>query len=192
MGECFASNTYLARMMGSTPANVANEISKLRKKGLVLDWGFDGRKRQITVAREVHPNPFGTPEEGSATTEGRIQRPVNIDTRVGSSKSEETKETASKEAVEKEVIALWRPDQRTKEEKLRTLRNPRKIPSEREFDNFLMDEEMDEIVNKRSNLYDTLAGQKFHHWNPKLKKWVPIRNWKEYVTALNRKISSVF
>lgn len=108
----------------------------------------------------------------------------------GLKKSEETASTEA--AVEIEVPVEWRPDERTKAEKLRTIRTPRNIPSEREFDNFISEQELDEIVNKRPDLYDRLSDHKWHHWNQKYRKWVPIRNWKEYVTALDRKIQEVF
>lgn len=101
-------------------------------------------------------------------------------------KSEET--GFKKPAVE----AVWKPDSRTKEEKLSTLKVPSRYPSEWEFDSFISDHELDEIINKRGDLYERLCFQKWHHWNAKHRKWVPIRNWKEYVTALNTKISEPF
>lgn len=193
LGECFASNAYLARMMGSSPTNVANELSKLRRKGLILDWGFDGRRRQITVAREVHPNPFGESNSDesntSARTEGSIQPQSNKDTRKVLESEDVTMTSPAGDAV---VEALWKPDSRTKEQKLSTLKNPKNFPSEREFDRFIEDNELDEIVNKRPDLYRTLCNRKWHHWNQKHRKWTPIRNWQEYVTALNQKIADVF
>jgi DNA-binding Lrp family transcriptional regulator len=47
---CFASNEYLAEFIGSSESSVANIISNLRKKGYIIDRGFDGRKRFISVS----------------------------------------------------------------------------------------------------------------------------------------------
>lgn len=80
---CFASNEYLAKIMDSSPASIANSVSKLRKMGLIVDVGFDGRRRFIKAIVPsaltcglTLPSPVGEPCLNPA---------VNIDTRVDSS-----------------------------------------------------------------------------------------------------------
>ena len=58
-GNCFASNAYLAEMMGTTESRLANALSKLRGMGLIIDGSFNGRVRQIMVADEVSSDPSG-------------------------------------------------------------------------------------------------------------------------------------
>lgn len=68
---CFASNDYLAKLMGTTPSTVANILSKLRKLDLIRTVGFDGRRRFIR-----------TLSQGSLPDEGRHHPQVNIENRV--------------------------------------------------------------------------------------------------------------
>lgn len=106
-------------------------------------------------------------------------------------RSEESKET-SPDGDEVEVVPTWIPDERTKAQKLKTLRVPKGMPSERQFDLFLDQEDLGQILNYRPDLYDRLTTEKWHQWNERYQKWIPIRNWQEYVRALNRKIEEVF
>lgn len=50
---CFASNEYLAKKFDSSPASIANQISKLRKLCYVETIGFDGRQRRLRVRPEL-------------------------------------------------------------------------------------------------------------------------------------------
>lgn len=86
LGEaCFASNAYLANMMGSTAGNVANSISRLRQAGLIRDLDFNGRVRRlvvdVTVASDPAPITQGL-KQHSQKSEGSVQPRVNIDTRL--------------------------------------------------------------------------------------------------------------
>jgi hypothetical protein len=49
---CFASNTYLAEFLHTSPNRVANLLSKLRKGGYLIDRSFDGRKRFVSTKWE--------------------------------------------------------------------------------------------------------------------------------------------
>lgn len=86
LGEaCFASNGYLANMMGSTPGNVANAISRLRQTGLIRDLAFNGRVRRLVVDATVSSDPAPITQElrqPSQKSEGSIHPVVNIDTRL--------------------------------------------------------------------------------------------------------------
>lgn len=50
---CYASNEYLANFMGLSVGRLQNIISDLRKKGFIIDISFDGRKRSISVNRDL-------------------------------------------------------------------------------------------------------------------------------------------
>lgn len=90
--NCFASNAYLAEMMNTTESRLSNALTKLRKMGLVIDAGFNGRVRQILVADNVSSDPkIHNPTEkkvesgftqrlrqGSPICEGSIHTGVNI------------------------------------------------------------------------------------------------------------------
>ncbi|MFY7761873.1 helix-turn-helix domain-containing protein, partial [Aquidulcibacter sp.] len=76
---CFASNEYLAKKMGSSPASIANIISRFRADGLIKDVGFDGRRRFI---RAVTPALTPTLTLPSPTGEPSLNPHVNIDNRV--------------------------------------------------------------------------------------------------------------
>lgn len=97
--------------------------------------------------------------------------------------TEETEETLASPSV-------WKPSALSKAEQLRQIRAPKNYPSERQFDAFLDDEELFNIVTYRSDLYSTLCDQKWHRWLKKCLKWSPIRDWKAYVKALHSKINS--
>jgi Helix-turn-helix domain len=45
--DCFASNTYLAKIMGMEKRQVTSLITHLKKEGLLLQTGFDGRRRLL-------------------------------------------------------------------------------------------------------------------------------------------------
>ena len=104
------------------------------------------------------------------------------------SMSKETKETPAFAAVDclksEEIPAESKPDKRTKNAKLAALPVP-EYPSEREFDAFVADEFLDNIGTYRGNLYADLCARKWHEWDERLAKWMPVRDWKSYVTALD-------
>ena len=96
--------------------------------------------------------------------------------------------TAVSSTAGKSFPAVWKPDSRSRENKLAVIRPPRHFPSEVEFDDFLANESGFIAVNFRSNLYQTLCLKKWHGWDSRLNKWTPIRDWKKYVLGLEDKI----
>jgi hypothetical protein len=87
-----------------------------------------------------------------------------------------------------DVPATWIPDDRTKEAKLRSIRPPKRFPSEREFNDFLDSESFENLDFRRSteDLYETMCLSKWHEF--KRRRWSPIRDWKAYLRGLDRKI----
>ena len=110
--------------------------------------------------------------------------------------TKESKETSSADddsgkkmasPAETEHEAVWKPDNRSKAQKLASIRPPVDYPSEREFDDFLEDNDS-VLLDHRPDLYDVLTNRKWRHWNEDHQKWTRIRDWKAYVLALDEKI----
>lgn len=59
-----------------------------------------------------------------------------------------------------------------------------RYPSEEEFEAFLQENECDEILNKRSDLYSDLCKRRWSDWNEARGKMVQIRDWRKYVLGL--------
>ena len=83
----------------------------------------------------------------------------------------------------------WKPNSLSKEEKLRRVRVPNDYPSEPEFDEFLEEDDMI-LPEYRPDLYSVLCRDKWHEWREDLRKWVKIRDWRRYVSALNESMMS--
>lgn len=96
---------------------------------------------------------------------------------------QKTIETASDEAAC--VPSVWKPDTRSKEEKLKTINPPDDFMDEEEFDEWLTENDFVHIIDKRSDLYYQLCLNKWHHWDQTSKKWKPIRDIHAYVGKLN-------
>ena len=49
---CFASNKYLGDFIGVSAGRIANMKTKLRKLGLIVDNGFDGRRKTVSTTKD--------------------------------------------------------------------------------------------------------------------------------------------
>lgn len=58
-GGCFASNQYFAEVIGLKSDTVSRLIAELKKKGIIKQTGFDGRRRFLTPI-------LGTPQKEQA------------------------------------------------------------------------------------------------------------------------------
>ncbi len=85
--------------------------------------------------------------------------------------------------------STWKPRSGTKDEKLQRIRMPKSYPSELEFDSFLDSDDLGSVIEYRSDLYSELCTNKWHQWKEWLGKWVRIRDWKAYLSALDSKIA---
>lgn len=179
--ECFASNGYLAELMNSTAKNVSNEISALRKKGLILDWGWDGERRYLTVARDVHPNPHGDPIQLQVDTLSSCG--WNRVTSVGARGLKETKETP--EVSGAPLVSDFGRKKLTKEEACRFLRWPRfPIPSKTAVESVAEERGWDKLLEcgRLDDAYKALYKNKWHHHNGK--RWSVVRHWEDFFEAL--------
>lgn len=84
----------------------------------------------------------------------------------------------------------WRPDPRSKEQKLAALPVQQGYPTELDFDAFLEAEDLLNVIEYRPDAYQTLCRNKWHKWNEKLGKWVKIRDWKAFMRALDETIAN--
>lgn len=143
----------------------------------------------IQKLRVDGPGMLKNLEPAKLATSSGTKRPLPL-TEMSSQRSEEPKGSASDEAEleEEEIVPDWRPDKRSKKEKLRTLKNPRNIPSEEWVNRFISDNDLQGIENHRPDLYDRLADEKFHCWNASYSKWVPIFDWEAFLLGLNASI----
>ncbi len=51
---CFASNEYLAKFVNLSEGRVANIISDLKKRDLIIQLFFDGRNRGLRINKEIN------------------------------------------------------------------------------------------------------------------------------------------
>lgn len=85
------------------------------------------------------------------------------------------------------IPATWKPDTRSRWEKLEAAPPPDEYQSEQDFD-FWVGNEAPSVANYRPDLYHALCENKWRHWDEENKKWVRIRDWKAYVLGLERTI----
>lgn len=126
--------------------------------------------------------------ESSSEKRGTIPKTISGDFITENTLSKETP-VASQHAESISFPAKWKPDSRTKEQKLASIPTPEHYPSEREFDSYLQCEDANGILEFKDTLYSDLCDNKWHHWNKKLAKWSPIRDWKKYVLGLDETIT---
>lgn len=78
---CSASNEYLSAFLRgrATPGSVANIITDLRKRGYVVNRGFDGRNRYISLHENVKAGFMKTLRQPSSSDEGCSHEIMNAD-----------------------------------------------------------------------------------------------------------------
>lgn len=69
---------------------------------------------------------------------------------------------------------------------------PEDYPSQDEFNDYLDANGLDKVTCHRPGLYHELCQTKWHQWNKQGHRWIPIRDWKAYVSALNQKMAEAF
>lgn len=95
----------------------------------------------------------------------------------------------SKESLPSESGAKTRKaSKKTKLLLLEKVTVPDGIPTQEEFNSYLGDSLLEHLLNLRPDIYADFLETKWHSWNNRAGMWVPIRDWRAYVTALNSKI----
>lgn len=178
-GECWPSRGRLAEMCDLDVSVIKKHLRKLRRMGMIDTTERFSDNRQKSNIYSLLVDTWGAhmpPGRGAQETP-----------RITSNEPPKTKEAKGDTFSEGACSfnAIWQPDTRSKEQKLQAIRPSESFPSEIEFEAYLEDECLDEVVCYRPDLYRELCLHKWHQWNQKLGKWVKIRNWHSYVTKLN-------
>ena len=84
--------------------------------------------------------------------------------------------------------AQWRPDTRTKKQKLAAIKPPKDYPDEQHFNAFVEYQQLDGIACKRDNLYRDLCNDKWHKWTGR--HWQRIKDWEAFIIALDKRLNS--
>lgn len=178
-GECWPSRGTLAEMCGVKWRYVRACLQKLQERGLVeiMERFQDNKQRSNLYRLKLEAGV-------SYRTSPRVSYRTHRITSNEPPKTKEAKDDTFSEGA-CSFNAIWQPDTRSKEQKLQAIRPSESFPSEIEFEAYLEDECLDEVVCYRPDLYRELCLHKWHQWNQKLGKWVKIRNWHSYVTKLN-------
>lgn len=194
--ECempFPSLNTLARHMDRHRESVQKHLKELEHSGYIEKiktrrGGMFSSTRYVLFDRSGKKPLRFPPATVKAATKRYQLKDVPSDAKECLKKSKESPEVSGVEFFE-EIPAESKPDTRTKNAKLAALKVP-DFPSEREFDAFVSDEFLDNIGTYKGGLYQDLCARKWHEWNEPLAKWVPVRDWKSYVTALDGTIEA--
>ncbi|TGK87585.1 helix-turn-helix domain-containing protein [Leptospira noumeaensis] len=55
-GKCFASNEHFANLLGLKPDTISRMISRLKKRNFIIQTGFDGRRRFLSLGSALDDN----------------------------------------------------------------------------------------------------------------------------------------
>lgn len=190
--------------------SIRKAVAKLEKLGVLqvsrnprAQFGFDRTKHYLfkpEIARNwlkmntTAKNRTSNCEKSSfPTAKNRQTIPETTSETSYPEKTKETKETSfcSKTDGISVSASVSISDSRTKEQKLASVKPPRNIPSEREFNNFMEDnpDECDIISEYRPDLWLDLCRDKWHKWRKDIKKWVPVRDWRAYVLSFGERMN---
>lgn len=163
-------------------------MTALRQRGQIVDWQWE-----IADVPKFLPLPdfqeVGKQEVGNQHHSKKESTKQDISKK----ESKESKETPSFDGAgdfdsAEDIQAMWKPDNRSKAQKLKSVKVPPDYPSEREFDDFVASECLDHIgMGKRGDLYSDLCNNKWHHW--KHRRWVPLQDWRKYVAGLENSMA---
>lgn len=173
-------------------------LKQLRKVGYAqLVQIRDGGGRVVEWVWKISDSPiFQSPDTDFQHLEKPDLENRHISKNEGTKKefskneSKESKVTANEFAAGsvEEFGSTWKPDGRTKKQKLASIKMPKDYPSEREFDRFLETESLDGIAAYRPDFYDQTCRNKWHTWRADIEKWARIIDWRKYVAGLNATI----
>lgn len=178
------------KMIKRTFARLAamNLIETCQPEGSLSRRKYYRVNEEALLKLEIPVAPARNSRRGQIGPFDGPNRAVPLTERTSEIQSEESKETSA--VADAPVFAAqWQPIIGTKRQKLARLRTPAASPSEAVFDAFLESEGLDNIIEYRPDLYATLSDVKWHQWREGLEKWVPIRDWRAYVTAFNETLN---
>lgn len=160
------------------------KLEKITERGKFKEWVW-----------KISDCPIFKPDVDSPSVENPPAKNRHL------SKNEATKkdatETESKESKEtspaEDVIfaSTWQPNPKDKKAQLQAIRPPQDYPSQVEFEAFCSAECIDHVFdNYRPDIYGDLCRTKWHQWHTMANRWIPIQDWRKYVSALAEHIES--
>lgn len=184
----WCTTQFVCKGLGWGPEKVQKVKKRLREElGLIEDLkpkNKDGKfgKPFILVRFISHPSVLPTTgeKEGQMLTDSK-----------GSALDRKTLREPRESPFKKGGVdrsAKWITDDRTKEEKLDSISPRRGFPSRRVFEEFVYDNDLDNLPNRQGDLYRELSLNKWCSWDSKSERWKPIVDWRKYVIGLNDKI----
>jgi biotin operon repressor len=183
-GDCFPSLPTLAKKCGISKKTLCKHLNSLRAQGVVKTRPGGGRKSTnyfLNLGNDPSPR-------GDSSRDPKVTRTV-----IEPSCLKKTKEDIiSDDAMtsKKEIPAVWKVT--SKETQLGGITPPKDYPSQAEFDEFCETEFLYCLTAYRPDLYSELCRNKWHEWRQDWNKWIPIRNWRKYVEALQEKIQNQY
>lgn len=162
-------------------------LKELREAGYAKLIAVRGGGRITEWQWQIADSPLFAPDARNEEVENEDLQNVHTSKKDGSKKehSKKSKETE----VPTETSAGRDSQSQSKEQQLAKIKAPADYPSEDEFTDYLESEQCDNLLDAR-DLYTDLCQRKWHHWNPKVNRWRPIRDWNKYVSALETTIQA--
>lgn len=202
-GHRWIFNTYAEWRQSNFPfwseIHIKRLFLSLEKNGIVISCQPDGRmsRRKYYRLSDWFVNRAKKGEIGGPERIIQIRSSDQVDTINGSTGYVPITETTLRE--HKQRISMTAvctaggqvfealPPKQLKAEKLANIHMPTNFPSEDEFSQFV--ETMDAgqfLAEYRPDLYHDLCKTKWHQWRSR--RWIPIRNWQQYIQRLAYKI----
>ncbi len=194
----FPSLHTLSRHMDRHRESVQKYLKELEESGYIVRQHLKVKGKYASTRYELRDRSGKKPLRKLPTTEKAATKSYQYKESPDEAKdkSKETKETSPVGDVvdfeENESESTWKPDSRTKAQKLKTLKQPPDYPSERQFDAFLQSEMLDNLTTYRPDIYSDLCRNKWHTWNAALEKWARIVDWRKYAAGLDGSIAKQF
>lgn len=170
-----------------SPRTMQRTFQSVAKLGLIISCQPEGRLSRRKYYRLDYAKLMEFSERANLASSNVPERHLPIAKTSEQRCLKKSKET-SPDGDAGLIPAEWKPDRRSKEEKLKTIRPPDDCMDEQEFDEWLEENDFEAVLNYRTNLYYELCMRKWHHWDEKSQKWMKIRDITEYVRSLNTKI----
>jgi hypothetical protein len=168
---------------------IKRTFGALAKRGLIVSCQPEGRLSRRKHYRVNYEELARIPEQGRLPSSNGADCPLPITKTTYKESKESLKRTADAAGVS--FDAVWKPDGRSQQEKLRSLVPPAGMPDEADFNEFLHEKGLHSVKEFREDLYHYLCLHKWHTWDKVLLKWVRIRSWRQFVLGLNGKLPVV-
>lgn len=179
-----------ARSIDGTTA-IRSALNELRKVGYArLDKIQDANGKVVEWIWKISDSPIFLPDAGNPHLDNRgVDNRYLTKKEVTKNEFTKSKESKGTPPEDGDYDPVWKPSKLGRVAQLRKIKPPTDFPSQDEYNRFAAEEDLGNIQNHRPDLYRELCLCKWHQWKEKANRWVPIRDWKAYVRALDAKIT---